>query len=118
MNIVAKRSQKVLKLKVSSCTKWPGPNTASVGVFFWVVGGQSDRHYGRGKHDQGVVAVMLEKDEFLQEQAIQCNSLAASAADSCVREFWLRSARRWLEMQRPWRGYKQEALAAREPGQG
>jgi len=77
-----------------------------LGFFFWVVVGQSDRHYGRGKHDQGVVAVMLEKDEFLQEQAIQCNSLAASAADSCVREFWLRSARRWLEMLRNRQSYE------------
>jgi len=77
-----------------------------LGFFFWVVSGQSDRHYGRGKHDQGVVAVMLEKDEFLQDQAIQCNSLAASAGDSTVREFWLRSARRWLEMLRNRQSYE------------
>ena len=51
------------------------------------------------------MVVMLETNEFLQEQAIQCNALAASAVDGSVREFWLRSARRWLEMLHPRRGY-------------
>ena len=49
---------------------------------------------------------MLEINGFLQDQAIQCNALAASAGDSSVREFWLRSARRWLEMLRNRRSYK------------
>jgi hypothetical protein len=52
------------------------------------------------------MVVMLETSEFLQEQAIQCNALAASAVDGSVREFWLRSARRWLEILRPRRGYE------------
>ena len=59
---------------------------------------------GQNTRQQRVV-VMLETNEFLQEQAIQCNALAASAVDGSVREFWLRSARRWLEMLHPRRGY-------------
>jgi len=49
---------------------------------------------------------MLETNEFLQEQLIQCNALAAGAVDRSVREYWLRSARRWLDMLRSWRGYE------------
>jgi len=60
---------------------------------------------GQNTRQQRVV-VMLETNEFLQEQAIQCNALAASAVDGSVREFWLRSARRWLEMLRNRQSYE------------
>lgn len=43
------------------------------------------------------IVVMLET-EFFQERAIQCNALAARAADGSHREFWLQLARRWLEL--------------------
>ncbi len=42
-----------------------------------------------------VVDAMLETSDFFQEQAKQCRTLAAQAADKNDREFWLRLAHRW-----------------------
>ncbi len=42
-----------------------------------------------------VVNAMLETSDFFQEQAKQCRTLAAQAADKNDREFWLRLAHRW-----------------------
>jgi hypothetical protein len=42
-----------------------------------------------------VVVAMLETSDFFQDQAKQCRSLAAQAADKNDREFWLRLAHRW-----------------------
>ena len=38
---------------------------------------------------------MFETSDFFQEQAKQCRTLAAKAADKNDREFWLRLAHRW-----------------------
>ena len=48
---------------------------------------------------------MLETNGFSKSKRSNVNALAASAVDGSVREFWLRSARRWLEMLHPRRGY-------------
>jgi hypothetical protein len=44
------------------------------------------------------VSVMLETNDFLQEQAQQCQSLAERADNDADQEFWSRLAHRWEEL--------------------
>jgi hypothetical protein len=45
-----------------------------------------------------VVIIMLETNDFFQDQIKECNAQAARAVDKSDREFWRRLAQRWEEL--------------------
>lgn len=49
------------------------------------------------------LVVMRDANEFFQKKARECTVLAYAADHETDREFWLRLARRWEELQQPHR---------------
>jgi hypothetical protein len=47
------------------------------------------------------VVLMRDTNEFFEGKAQECTALAYAAGNETDREFWLRLARRWEEMQQP-----------------
>jgi hypothetical protein len=52
---------------------------------------------------------MRDTNEFFEGKAQECTALAHAARDETDREFWLRLARRWEEMQQPRRRKRTQA---------
>jgi len=56
-----------------------------------------------------LVVVMRDTNEFFEGKAQECTALANAARNKTDREFWLRLARRWEEMQQPRRRKRTQA---------
>jgi hypothetical protein len=56
---------------------------------------------------------MRDTNEFFEAKAQECTALARAARNETDREFWLRLARRWEEMQHPRRRKRTQAEGVR-----
>jgi len=56
---------------------------------------------------------MRDTNEFFEAKAQECTALAQAARNETDREFWLRLARRWEEMQNPRRRKRTQAEGVR-----